>query len=216
MYGLLIILGVLVAAFIAEYLAKKQGLNIDILWDGLLVILVFGLVGARTFHVLEFWDYYSMEPGSIPLLWKGGLNIIGGLMLALPSIILFLKIKNAPILEWLDIVALVLPLAQFIGRWGNYFNQELLPYAYFEMVLNILLFCTLWFVYKYKSLNGVVVQTYLLAYALIRFSLEDSRPFHTNIYGINLTQGLSLIVIIAILLFNALYYFRSCRIQTQK
>ena len=66
MYGLLISSGILISSLLAERTAKKRDLNSDVFWDGLLLLLICGLVGARTYHVLDLWEYYSINPMSYP------------------------------------------------------------------------------------------------------------------------------------------------------
>src|SRR3990172_10390440 len=84
LYGLLIGVGILVGAQVAESLRlrlKKTDklLQRFIVWATLLYIVAFGLVGARLYHVIDFWDYYWLHPGKIIFLWEGGMGIFGGI-----------------------------------------------------------------------------------------------------------------------------------------
>lgn len=212
MYGILIVCGIFIASLLAESAAKKQHLPTDILWDGFIILLLSGFLGARIFHVFEFWEVYRIVPITAFYVWHGGLNIIGGIILAVPSIYFYLLYKKASVLKWLDIIAFVMPLAQAIGRLGNIYNRELLPYAFYEIPLNLLLFCLLFFISRKRIYEGFSFSLYLVGYSIIRFVLEGLRPFHSEILGINTTKGLALLTILAIILFNALYYFRSRRI----
>lgn len=138
-YGLLVTLGTLVGAFVADREARRRGHNPDHVWNALIVVMITGLVGARLYHVFSSpagsstnLQYYLENPVEIVAFWDGGLRglgVIGALvggMLGLWLYTLWAKL-NFP--EWLDIAAVGLPLGQAIGRWGNYFNQELYGYV---------------------------------------------------------------------------------------
>jgi len=131
-YGLLIVLGVLLAAIIAAREAKRRGLDPNIVWDGLFVVLIFGLVGARLYHVVSTptgseigFQYYLQNPIEIFAIWRGGLGIYGAVVGGVIGLYLFTRWRRLNFLQYLDVGTPGLLLAQAIGRWGNYFNQEL-------------------------------------------------------------------------------------------
>lgn len=167
MYGLLISLGILFSALLAERLAKRDGKDVNVLWTGLLIGLLAGIVGARLYHVFDHWGYYSAQPALVLAVNEGGLGIPGGLVAAMLAVFAYLKIKRQPALYWLDLAALVLPLGQAVGRWGNYFNNELMPYAVYESFLDLALFIFLYFLYKKSSRPGTLLALYLLIYFLV-------------------------------------------------
>ena len=221
MYGILISFGILTASLIAEKEVKKQNLNTEIFWEGLLVAIFAGLIGARSYHVAENWSYYTVNKNLIPQIWQGGAHIVGGIMLAVISLVVYLKNKQENILTWLDIGATVLPLGQFIGRWGNYFNKELLPYAFYEMILDLALFICLIVLQKYPSYQnkykkGTLFSIYLIGYAGIRFVLEPTRPYQWHIGRYNVTQTIAVTTIIVILSIYGISCIRSWRLQTKK
>lgn len=216
MYGLLISFGILVSSLFAEREVRKANLPTDVLWEGLFIVLVTGFFGARIYHVIEYWSYYKLHLFYVFAIWHGGMSIIGALLFAIPAIYFYLRKNNQPINVWLDLVAFVLPIGQIIGRWGNYFNKELLPYAYYEMVFLFLLFFVLVFVKKKVTSPGFIFKTYILGYAVIRFVLEDTRPTHWVINGFDVLKGISLSAIIVILLSYVIYRFRPWRFQTKK
>jgi phosphatidylglycerol:prolipoprotein diacylglycerol transferase len=124
-YGALIVTGAVLAAYIAGRLARKNGHDPDIAWNLLLVALVTGIIGARAYHVVSSWDYYAAHPGEIVGLQMSGFGIFGAVAGGMLGIWLFAKRYHLRFLEWADYVAPGLILAQAIGRWGNFFNQEL-------------------------------------------------------------------------------------------
>ncbi len=214
----MISLGVLVGAILTEKQILKRNMSRDIFWDGLFIAVVAGVLGARVYHVIDYWDYYQLHLLEIFYVWNGGLGIFGGIILATISIGAFLKLKNQNTLEWLDLAVLYLPLGQVIGRLGNHFNKELLPFAYYEMALNLLLFFVLTMLNRRQQPDtaGRNFGVYILGYALIRLILEPIRQEHWLINQVNVTQGLSLVLIIGILIAYALHCLRSRWIQSQR
>lgn len=131
-YALLIILGALVAAAIAAWQAKKNGKNPEIIVDLMPWLLIGGIVGARLWHVFTpgYFDgittaEYLKNPLLILQIWKGGLGIPGGVIGGALALLLYTRIKKLSFAEWADYIAPGLIIAQGIGRWGNFINQEL-------------------------------------------------------------------------------------------
>jgi len=84
-----------------------------------------GVIGARLYHVATEWGRFSGHPFDIIKIWKGGLGIPGGMFLGILVGVWALKKENLPVGKTLWAVAPALPLAQAVGRWGNWWNQEL-------------------------------------------------------------------------------------------
>ena len=132
-YGIILTFGMVMAAYIAAHEAKRRGENPNIVWDGVLWVIGLGLVGARLYHVFSSpndgsgsgWAYYSQNPLQILFIWQGGLGIFGGLLGGLLGVFIVMARNRAPLMRWLDCIVPGVVLAQAIGRWGNYANQEL-------------------------------------------------------------------------------------------
>jgi phosphatidylglycerol:prolipoprotein diacylglycerol transferase len=145
-YGLLIVIGALVGAYIGTIEAKRRKENPEHMWNLLIWCLLFGIVGARLYHVLSspagssrgFTYYFIDQPfttvtffgAAIPLptavmIWEGGIGIYGGLIGGILAVIIYTHRNHLNFWRWLDIMSPGMLLAQAIGRWGNYFNQEL-------------------------------------------------------------------------------------------
>jgi len=121
LYGLMIGLGVLVGAWVASKKDKK-------IWDCLVWVIGGGIIGARLYHVVDWWSYYSQHLSQIPAVWQGGMGIYGGILGGILGLWIYTRRREEPnlrFLKMLDAGALGLPLGQAIARWGNYFNQEL-------------------------------------------------------------------------------------------
>jgi phosphatidylglycerol:prolipoprotein diacylglycerol transferase len=123
LYGFFISIGIFLSLTFAQKLIKKK--DEEILWGLAFWAIIFGIIGARIYHVIDFYKFYSVNPVEILKIWNGGLGIWGALAGGALGITVYLKIKKEEILPWLDIVATVTPLAQAIGRWGNFFNKEI-------------------------------------------------------------------------------------------
>lgn len=134
-YGLLIVIGAIVAAVIAWVEAKRRGENPEHVWNLVAWVLLFGIIGARLYHVVSSpaggfpgWEYYRSNPIEIIAFWKSGfrgLGIIGAIAGGILAILIYTRLAHLVFLRWTDIVAPGTLLAQAMGRWGNYINQEL-------------------------------------------------------------------------------------------
>ncbi len=123
-YAVLLLSGALLAAWIAARLAPRYGEDPDLVWDILLYVLIGGILGARLYHVISAWDYYRQNPADILATWKGGLGIFGAVAGGILTLWILSRIRRFDLWRWVDLASVGLPLAQAIGRWGNWFNQE--------------------------------------------------------------------------------------------
>ncbi len=125
-YGLLFVVGISVGYAIAKRLWKKYIPSAENdFFDIAFWMLVAGIAGARLYHVLNEIGYYTSFPGEIFALWKGGLAIHGGIIGAAVAGYAAARRRKFSFLRLSDIFAPALAWGQAIGRWGNYFNQEL-------------------------------------------------------------------------------------------
>lgn len=212
MYGFLVSFGILSALLISEKIAKREKRNIDLLWEMSFWVIIVGVIGARLYHVLDYLPYYLENPIKIFLIWHGGLGIIGGLLFGFLTSIIYLKIKRQDVMSWLDILVVGIPLAQAIGRWGNFFNKELYgiktnlpwgiyekelgyrvhPLFLYESLLNLILFFIL---LKTKGRLGTRFFIYLAGYSVIRFFLEFLRDRTWIVYNLNVAQVISILIL---------------------
>ncbi len=125
-YGLCIALGIIVATWLAGRELVRKGYDGELALDALFFIIPPGFVGARVYHVITNYDYYSADPWpEVIAVWNGGLAIYGAVTGGFIGLLVFCWIRGISPLVFADAVAPGLILAQAIGRWGNYFNQEL-------------------------------------------------------------------------------------------
>jgi phosphatidylglycerol:prolipoprotein diacylglycerol transferase len=134
-YGILITIGVVAAAFLGQAEAKRRKMNVEIIWDALFWVVLAGIVGARLWHVFTpppsmvaqgiTTKWYLTHPLDMLNIRNGGLGIPGAVIGGALALWLYCRSKKVSFLAWADIVAPGVALAQAIGRWGNFFNQEL-------------------------------------------------------------------------------------------
>lgn len=123
-YSFFIFFAMLIAALLIKYEAKKKELAEETLIDMIFYGIIFGILGARIYYVIFNLSYYLENPLEIIQIWKGGLAIHGGIIAGLLFITIYSKKKNLKLSLLTDIIAPGLIIAQAIGRWGNFFNQE--------------------------------------------------------------------------------------------
>jgi len=134
-YGIVLMLGAVLGGVLAANEAKRRGHDPELVWDLLIWLIIGGIVGARLWHILTpapsaiasgiTTMYYLTHPLDAIAVWNGGLGIEGAIAGGMIALILFTRRNKLDFLEWTDIGAPGLALGQAIGRWGNFFNQEL-------------------------------------------------------------------------------------------
>jgi prolipoprotein diacylglyceryl transferase len=124
-YGLMIAIGVVVAAWIARRRWAARGGDVDDIAAVAVWAVPAGLVGARLYHVITDWHRFEGRWWHVPAVWEGGLGIPGGLVAGVLVGVWAARRRGLPVATLLDVVAPAIPVAQAIGRLGNWFNQEL-------------------------------------------------------------------------------------------
>ena len=124
-YGIIIASAVLVGGLLGTRVAVWLRENPDDGWSMLLPVVILAVIGARIYHVVHLWEYYSQNPSVIPQIWNGGIGIPGAVAGGALGILLYTRSKGINTARWLDVFAPALLLGQVIGRLGNFVNQEL-------------------------------------------------------------------------------------------
>jgi prolipoprotein diacylglyceryl transferase len=125
MYGLLIAIGAFFGLQLVVKRYERFGGDPDVAEKATLLALLFGLIGARIGYVIPRYDRFLDDPLAALAIWEGGLTFFGGLFGGAAAVIIYTRRKGGSMPAMADAAAPALPLAQAIGRWGNYFNQEL-------------------------------------------------------------------------------------------
>ncbi|MFH1244319.1 MAG: prolipoprotein diacylglyceryl transferase family protein [bacterium] len=166
LYGLVVGIAVVVWWSLAERLEPRAKTIIP--W-----VLLSALVGARAYHVVDYWEYYGQNLGQVVAIWNGGLGIFGGIIGGMLGLWIYFKGRT---LKVMGTVVIPLPLAQAIGRVGNGVNGEFtnlvagVPWWGAEAILDLGLFCLIW---QIRPIWRIWV--YLMGYALIRLVLQPYR-----------------------------------------
>ncbi len=231
-YALIIVSGVILAAWLASWEARQRGLNPEIIWDVLVWVLIAGIIGARLWHVftpppsmqaqgITTW-FYLTHPLDLINIRNGGLGIPGAVIGGVLALYWYARKKKVSFAILADVASPALALGQAIGRWGNYFNQELYgaptdlpwgitidretgyppgtrfhPLFLYESIYNLLnMLFLLWLSRRYKErlLPGDVFIVYLIIYPIGRFLLDFIRPDNAQVSGININQAIMLVV----------------------
>lgn len=191
-YSLFILLSIGLLILASKRLLARH-FNNEFFWKLSFYTILSGFIGAKIFHVIENFSYYSALPQNIFSTY--GFSVLGAITFSYITIILMSVVYKAKTLHITDRVFLITPLAQFVGRIGNITNQELMPFSLYEMGLNIVNFTILLFVYKLKKADGLVTALFFLNYGVIRLYIEILKGnylgFLTLISFIFLVYGLS-------------------------
>jgi prolipoprotein diacylglyceryl transferase len=204
-YGLMIGLGVVAAVYVMGRMfeAKQVGTSDDASTLSMWAVAA-GIVGARLYHVATDWERFDDDLGAIPQIWKGGLGIPGALVTGIGAGLYVARRRGLDMARVATCAAPAIPLGQAIGRWGNWFNQELfgrptdLPWALevdaekipleysvgttfhptflYESLWNVALFGVLLLVDRRLRLGpGRLLAVYVMGYGLGRLWVEGLR-----------------------------------------
>jgi len=157
----------------------------------LFFLLIFGIIGARTYSIIQNWTYFSQNPIQILNLPGGGLGIYGGLIFGILFIFLFSKKNKIGFIKTTNTIIPIVPLCQSLGRFGNFFNHEIYglnnqPIWFYESILLFILFLIL---QKIKKCQTAI---YLIYYGVVRFCLEFIRIDTIPVCFLTFAQILSL------------------------
>lgn len=203
-YGLTIGVAIWCAITVVSRVARQRQLTEINLDDFYWYPIIGGIIGARVYHVIDKWSYYSENLVKIFFVWEGGLALWGAVIGGLIALFFKWRIDNDPpaggwkISEMLDLVGIGLPLGQAIGRWGNFFNNEIVgkngeQLFLIESMANILLFS---FIYIFRNrIRGKLFGIYLVGYGIIRLISESMRASadQWHIGSINVAATLAVI-----------------------
>jgi len=212
LYGILLAAGIVAASVFGEHRWDRWGHDRREWQQIVVAAVVAGIIGARLYHVAT--DYEKFEGDWLRALeiWKGGLSIWGAVLGGVLGIFLVCRVRKYDTVGILDAVAPALALAQAIGRWGNYFNQELfgepttVPWAleidpanrpagfegfaaFHPTFLYESLFCLaivgglLWAERRWRLKRGQLSALYIVSYTLGRFWLEQLRIDDARLVG---------------------------------
>lgn len=228
-YGILIATGMLLGLFVASYTCKIRKVNYDDLLTAVLIILPISFIGARLYYVIFNYENYHSFIDVINIR-EGGLAIHGGIITAIITTLVYCKIKKFRFLDFADVAAPSIILAQALGRWGNFFNGEAHggpvttefinhfpkfivdgmningvyyhPTFLYESIWNIVIFAILIYLLIKVKRVGVVFFTYIGLYSLGRVFIEGLRTDSLMLGPIRMAQLVSIIGVVV-----SIFYF---------
>jgi prolipoprotein diacylglyceryl transferase len=124
-YGLMLLLAIVAATVLTGIRWSRRGGDWDLVFQTAVWGVAFGIVGARLYHVVTSWSEVPDEWWGVFAVWKGGLGVWGGIFLGVLAGAVVVRLAGQSVFRFMDAVAPGLLLAQAVGRWGNWFNQEL-------------------------------------------------------------------------------------------
>ena len=235
-YGMLMATAMLIGIILGLKNAKYRNMVADNIYVLALVVLPLAIIGARLFFVLgadrsyTFWEIFKT--------WEGGMSIYGGIIGGAIGVALYCIIYEKNFLDLADVAAVSLALGQAIGRWGNFFNQEVyghivenpsmqwFPFAvlldngewhyalfFYEFLINLAIFAVLFVLIRRIKTRGYVMGLYLVMYGAIRFLLEPLREQEYNLmlFGLKLSSLTSAIAVLAGIISLVWIYTKSRR-----
>ena len=225
LYGLMIAIGVVAAVWLfgrrleERHIGTRDDASSIAIWA-----VLAGVIGARLYHVATDWDLFADDLGRIPQIWKGGLGIPGGLLFGVPVGLYFARKRGIPLAAAATCAAPAIPLAQAIGRWGNYFNQELYgrptdlpwgleidnPPAIYEVGTTFhptflyeslwslgLCLLLLWIDKKFRPAPGQLFVMYVIGYGIGRFWVEGLRIDRADEFaGLRFNQWVAAVAVV--------------------
>ncbi|MEW6163175.1 MAG: prolipoprotein diacylglyceryl transferase [Nitrospirota bacterium] len=223
-YGVLMASGFLLGLGLAVRRARKEGIPSDKILDLGFYILLSAIIGSRLFFILMNAGYYLKNPLEIFKIWEGGLVFYGGLILAIPTAVWYVKKNTLGVWNTADLFAPSIAIGHSIGRIGCFFagccygkpaegllwavtftdpqslaiiGVPLHPTQLYESMGEFINFLLLVILRRYKSFNGQLFLTYILLYSVLRFIVEFYRGDVSRGFitsQLSLAQGISILM----------------------
>ena len=235
-YGILIATGMILGILIANYNCKWRDVDYDSLLSIVLLSIPIGIVGARLYYVIFEFKNYENNIAQAFNIRNGGLAIHGGLIFAIGTAFIYTKRKKLNFIKFADVAAPSIILAQALGRWGNFFNQEAHgdsvsyefikhfpmfiqkgmnidgiyynPTFLYESTWNIIVFIILMGILRKSKKDGIVFFTYIGLYSIGRFIIEGMRTDSLMLGSIRIAQLVSLSGVLIWIIFIFLNYYK--------
>lgn len=225
-YAFLIVAGAMIAFEFSARNIKKMGYSRAMAEDLFYGALPVGIIGARAWYVAFEWTQYSKDLLSIFYIWEGGLGLYGGVFAGMLYGVWFTHKHKLSFLRWADAIVPNLMIAQAIGRWGNFMNQEAYgrivtegyfkyfpdfiktkmlisgefrePTFLYESSMNVIGFVLIAILYrKYGSRKrGDLFYAYFAWYGAVRFFVEGLRSDSLYFMGLRISQVTSVALVL--------------------
>ncbi len=236
-YGVLVLLGFLAGVWFAKEHLKRWKIEENKVWDAAIWAMIFGIIGARLFFVIQHWEYYRLNFGEIFAIWHGGMTFYG-ILLGIIPVLWYLNKEKWNFWAVLDSSIPGITLGIAIGRWGCFFNgccygkptdlpfgvvfpEGSEPYVEFGGVpvhpsqlyesfadaLMFLLYVFLLRKYGIKKL-GFVGSLALIFTPFVRFLVDFTRHYESNAYLFNLPLTFNQWIALSLMMVGVILFFR--------
>ncbi len=121
-FGAMAVLGFVAAMFVTRRLCRSAGLDPEVIANAALYSLVIGMVGARTFFVIHYYDQFRGDFAGVFAVWRGGLEFLGGVIPVIVFLLFYLRLRGLPVRRYFDIMAIGLMVGLSFGRIGCFLN----------------------------------------------------------------------------------------------
>jgi phosphatidylglycerol---prolipoprotein diacylglyceryl transferase len=236
-YGLLIASGMLIGILIAKHTTRAKDISYDTFTDLLLLAIPVGIIGARVYYIIFEFEQYRGNLAAMINVREGGLAIHGGIIFGVLAALVYSKFKRINLIKYLDAAAPSIILAQAIGRWGNFFNQEAHggpvsqdfmskfpefiqkgmfidgqyyhPTFLYESLWNLGVFIILLLLVNRSRRDGATFFTYIGLYSVGRFFIEGLRTDSLMVGPLRAAQLVSLIGVAIWIIYLLYTYFKN-------
>jgi phosphatidylglycerol:prolipoprotein diacylglycerol transferase len=231
-YGVMTALGLIAALLLASFRAKKRGLSDDICYGILFTGVIFGYMGSKLMFVLVEFDEFIKNPRMI--ISSGGFVVVGGLTAGVIACYIYCRIKKVDFIEYFDLVAPSIALAQCLGRIGCFFagccygrettsacgitflhsdfapnGVKLIPTQLIMSGANLIHMAVLLLIARFAKKKGLVSGLYIIFYSIGRFLIEYLRNDDRGTVGaLSTSQFYSIITLVAGVIYLAFNMLR--------
>jgi phosphatidylglycerol---prolipoprotein diacylglyceryl transferase len=224
-YGLMLAIAFLAGIMVVERLAGPRGLDKDKILDCVLVIMAAAIIGSRAFYVLSHLDEYRGSWWSVLAVWEGGLTFYGGVLLAVPAAIVFMRRNKLPVWQLADLIAPAFALGVGFGRLGCFLNGccfgkpsglpwavrfpsgsaagalgcALQPTQLYESVFGFAMFALMMALVRRKHFPGSLFCLFIALYSVWRFLLDFLRSYEPSQFaalGLTNNQWVSVFLLV--------------------
>lgn len=234
-YGIIMAIAISIGTLVSDWVGSRYfAFKKETIIDLAPYLIIFGILGARIYYCALNYDFYLRFPTEIIAIRHGGISIHGAIIGGAFGLWLFAKRHKLNIKKLFDTVAVGLPLAQAIGRWGNFFNSEAfgtptnlpwklyiapqyrpIPYQndlffhptfLYESILDIVIFVILFLMTKNNKIkkDGNLVLLYLVLYSIVRIIVES---FRIDSVKYVLGQPVAIFVSVGIIILSIILFF---------
>ncbi|HFU4202580.1 TPA: prolipoprotein diacylglyceryl transferase [Streptococcus suis] len=223
-YALCIVVGLMIGVYLAGKEAPRRKILPDDIFDFILYAFPLAILGARLYYVIFSWSTYQDNILEVFAIWNGGLAFYGGLITGILVLFFFTRYRFINTWDFLDVATPSVMIAQAIGRWGNFFNQEAYgnavdnlnylpsfirkqmyidgayrqPTFLFESLWNLVGFSLICFLRRKPMFlkQGEITAFYLIWYGLGRILIEGMRTDSLMFLGIRISQWISAVLVL--------------------